>query len=36
MKVVGAAEIIVWWDAKCYLVSVRRKIFVDCTIGTEY
>jgi hypothetical protein len=23
MKVVGAAEIIVWWDAKCNLVSVE-------------
>ena len=23
MKVVGAAEIIVWWDAKCYLLSVE-------------
>jgi len=25
MKVVGAAEIIVWWDAKCNLVSVRTQ-----------
>ena len=29
MKVVGAAEIIVWWDAKCNLVSVRTQNLVD-------